>query len=124
MRTSDTTRRRRFPGGHERKRGKYDVNTKVVINGVGRTGRAIPRLVGEGPSVGPVAVNDLADVESLAYSPRFDTVYGRRHPGAVAVDNGNLVKVMSWYANERGYADQLLREAVSASGARAYASLR
>jgi glyceraldehyde 3-phosphate dehydrogenase len=32
------------------------------------------------------------------------------------VIGGNLVKVMSWYDNEWGYANQMLREAVSMSG--------
>ena len=37
-----------------------------------------------------VAVNDLADVENLAYLLRFDTVYGR-YSNPVAVDEGDLV---------------------------------
>jgi glyceraldehyde 3-phosphate dehydrogenase len=32
------------------------------------------------------------------------------------VVGGNLVKVMSWYDNEWGYANQMLREAVSMGG--------
>ena len=32
------------------------------------------------------------------------------------VVDGDLVKVMSWYDNEWGYANQMLREAVSATG--------
>jgi glyceraldehyde 3-phosphate dehydrogenase len=34
------------------------------------------------------------------------------------VIDGDLVKVMSWYDNEWGYANQMLREAMSATGAR------
>ena len=33
------------------------------------------------------------------------------------VVDGDLVKVMSWYDNEWGYANQMLREALSATGA-------
>ena len=38
------------------------------------------------------------------------------------VVGGDLVKVMSWYDNEWGYANQLLREAVSVTGRRQQAS--
>ena len=66
------------------------MSIKVAINGVGRIGRAILRLVIDEPSLELVAVNDLVDVENLAYLLRFDTVYGRYHK-SVVVDGGNLV---------------------------------
>ena len=34
------------------------------------------------------------------------------------VIDGDLVKIMSWYDNEYGYANQMLREALSVIGAR------
>jgi glyceraldehyde 3-phosphate dehydrogenase len=49
--------------------------TKVAINGLGRIGRAILKLVIDEPTVELVAVNDLVDVENLAYLLHFDTVY-------------------------------------------------
>jgi glyceraldehyde 3-phosphate dehydrogenase len=64
--------------------------TKVAINGLGRIGRAILKLVTDEPSLELVAVNDLADVENLAYLLRFDTVYGR-YSEPVAVNKGDLV---------------------------------
>ncbi len=66
------------------------MKTKVAINGLGRIGRAILKLVTDEPSIELVAVNDLADVETLAYLLRFDTVYGR-YSKSVAVDQGALV---------------------------------
>jgi glyceraldehyde 3-phosphate dehydrogenase len=66
------------------------MKTKVAINGLGRIGRAILKLVTDEPSIELVAVNDLADVEDLAYLLRFDTVYGR-YSKPVAVDKGDLV---------------------------------
>jgi glyceraldehyde 3-phosphate dehydrogenase len=66
------------------------MNTKVAINGLGRIGRAILKLVTDEPSFELVAVNDLADVENLAYLLRFDTVYGR-YSKPVAVDKGDLM---------------------------------
>ncbi len=53
------------------------MSTKVAINGLGRIGRAILKLVIDEPSFELVAVNDLVEVENLAYLLRFDTVYGR-----------------------------------------------
>jgi glyceraldehyde 3-phosphate dehydrogenase len=66
------------------------MKTKVAINGLGRIGRAVLKLVADEPAIELVAVNDLADVENLAYLLRFDTVYGR-YSKSVAVDKGDLV---------------------------------
>lgn len=66
------------------------MSTKVAINGLGRIGRAILKLVTDEPSIELVAVNDLIDVENLAYLLRFDTVYGR-YSKPLKVDGGDLV---------------------------------
>jgi glyceraldehyde 3-phosphate dehydrogenase len=66
------------------------VTTRVAINGLGRIGRAILKLVLDEPALELVAVNDLIDAENLAYLLRFDTVYGR-YSKSVAVNGGNLV---------------------------------
>jgi glyceraldehyde 3-phosphate dehydrogenase len=63
---------------------------RVAINGLGRIGRAILRLVTDDSAFELVAVNDLVDAESLSYLLRFDTTYGR-YAKSVAVDGGNLV---------------------------------
>src|ERR1051326_6068643 len=66
------------------------MSTKVAINGLGRIGRAILKVVIDERSMELVAVNDIVDVENLAYLLRFDTVYGR-YSKAVVVDGGDLV---------------------------------
>src|SRR5688572_997658 len=66
------------------------MSTRVAINGLGRIGRSILKLVIDEPSLELVAVNDLVDVENLAYLLRFDTVYGR-YAKPVLVDGGDLV---------------------------------
>lgn len=53
------------------------MSTRVAINGLGRIGRAIFKLVLDEPLLELVAVNDLVGAEGLAYLLRFDTVYGR-----------------------------------------------
>jgi len=53
---------------------------KVAINGFGRIGRAVFRRALE-KGVNVVAVNDLADTESLAYLLKYDSVYGKLKNG-------------------------------------------
>jgi glyceraldehyde 3-phosphate dehydrogenase len=65
------------------------VSIRIAINGLGRIGRAILKLALDEPALEVVAVNDLADVENLAYLLRFDTVYGR-YPKPVAVEGRDL----------------------------------
>ena len=66
------------------------MSTKVAINGLGRIGRAILKLIIDAPSMELVAVNDLVDVENLSYLLRFDTVYGQ-YSKPVLVDGHDLV---------------------------------
>ncbi len=49
---------------------------KVAINGFGRIGRAFLRLAIEKDEIEIVAINDLADIENLAYLLRYDSAYG------------------------------------------------
>ena len=66
------------------------MSKRVAINGLGRIGRAILKLVVDDPALELVAVNDLVEVENLVYLLRFDTVYGR-YPKQVAIEGGDLV---------------------------------
>jgi len=66
------------------------MRTRIAINGLGRIGRAILKLVIDDPSFELVAVNDLVEVDNLAYLVRFDTVYGR-YSKSVAIDGADLV---------------------------------
>ena len=66
------------------------MSRNVAINGLGRIGRAILRLVIDQPGLDLVAVNDLAEVENLAYLLRFDTVYGR-FAKPLTIEAGDLV---------------------------------
>jgi glyceraldehyde 3-phosphate dehydrogenase len=51
----------------------------VAINGLGRIGRAALKILIDGDGLDLVAVNDIADVDNLAYLIKYDTVYGRYH---------------------------------------------
>ncbi len=66
------------------------MSARVAINGLGRIGRAVLKVVTDDPRLELVAVNDLVDADNLAYLIRFDTVYGR-YPKPVGVEHGDLV---------------------------------
>ncbi len=48
----------------------------VAINGFGRIGRAFMRAAAQHPDISIVAVNDLSDIENLAYLLKYDSAYG------------------------------------------------
>jgi glyceraldehyde 3-phosphate dehydrogenase len=53
------------------------AKARVAINGFGRIGRLFFRQVFELSEIEIVAINDLGDVENLAYLLKYDSVYGR-----------------------------------------------
>ena len=66
------------------------MSTKIGINGFGRIGRIAFRIAAEKSDVEVVAINDLLDVDHLAYLLKYDSVHGK-FKGDVAVKDGNLV---------------------------------
>lgn len=63
---------------------------KIGINGFGRIGRIAFRVAASRPDIEIVGINDLLDVEHLAYLLKYDSVHGRFN-GTVDTKNGNLV---------------------------------
>lgn len=63
---------------------------KIAINGFGRIGRTFFKMAHEHPDFDIVAINDLGDVENLAYLLKYDTAYGRSGLD-VQVDGSNLI---------------------------------
>ncbi|QVL51662.1 MAG: type I glyceraldehyde-3-phosphate dehydrogenase [Cyanobium sp. M30B3] len=66
------------------------MTIRIGINGFGRIGRLAFRRACSVADVEVVAINDLIDVEYLAYMLRYDSTHGR-FGGEVAVENGQLV---------------------------------
>jgi glyceraldehyde 3-phosphate dehydrogenase len=72
---------------------------RIGINGFGRIGRSVLRIVADQPDVEVAAINDLSDAERLAYLLKYDTVmrvFGkdvRAEPGGIAVD-GRPIRVV------------------------------
>ncbi|WP_418646521.1 type I glyceraldehyde-3-phosphate dehydrogenase [Tenacibaculum insulae] len=63
---------------------------KIGINGFGRIGRIAFRAAINRDNVEVVAINDLLDVDYLAYLLKYDSVHGR-FDGDIAVKDGQLV---------------------------------
>ena len=63
---------------------------KVGINGFGRIGRLVFRAAQKRDDIVVVGINDLIDVEYMAYMLRYDTMHGQ-FDGTIEVRNGNLV---------------------------------
>ena len=63
---------------------------KIGINGFGRIGRLVFRAAMERKDVEVVAINDLMEVDYIAYQLRYDSVHGK-FAGTIEVKDGHLV---------------------------------
>jgi glyceraldehyde 3-phosphate dehydrogenase len=63
---------------------------KVGINGFGRIGRLVFRAAQNRDDIQVVGINDLLDVNYIAYMLKYDTIHGQ-FTGSVEVKDGNLV---------------------------------
>jgi len=63
---------------------------KIGINGFGRIGRLVFRAAQNFDNVQVVGINDLIDVEYMAYMLKYDSTHGRFN-GTVEVKDGKLV---------------------------------
>ena len=64
---------------------------KVAINGFGRIGRLVFRIMEEDPEIEVVAINDLTDPEQLAYLLKYDTSHRRYLPNEITYDDDSIV---------------------------------
>lgn len=63
---------------------------KIGINGFGRIGRLVFRAAQEFDNIDVVGINDLIDVEYMAYMLKYDSTHGRFN-GTVEVKDGKLI---------------------------------
>ena len=63
---------------------------KIGINGFGRIGRLVFRAAINNPQVEIVGINDLIDVDYMAYMLKYDSTHGI-FKGDIAIDGGHLV---------------------------------
>ena len=62
---------------------------KVGINGFGRIGRMLARVLENNPAIELTAINDLADVTTMAHLFKYDSVHGKFN-GDVQVESNQL----------------------------------
>ncbi len=66
------------------------MTIRIGINGFGRIGRLVFRIACGRDDIEVVGINDLIDVDYIAYMLRYDSTHGR-FAGEVAIDDGALV---------------------------------
>ena len=66
------------------------ANLKIGINGFGRIGRLVFRSAMKQNDVTVVGVNDLLDIDHLAYLLKYDSVHGT-YDGTIEVKGNNLI---------------------------------
>ena len=65
------------------------MKTRIGINGFGRIGRSVFRVLNSRDDIEIVAINDIFDKEALTYLLKYDTVMGR-FPSEVTLDGDML----------------------------------
>ncbi len=70
--------------------GRKSMAIKIGINGFGRIGRIVFRAAQKRDDIEVVGINDLIDVEYMAYMLKYDSTHGR-FDGTVEVKDGKLV---------------------------------
>jgi|TARA_Y100000310_G_scaffold63585_1_gene59068 glyceraldehyde 3-phosphate dehydrogenase len=65
----------------------------VAINGFGRIGRSFFKVAKNNPDLNIVAINDLGDIDNIAYLLKYDSVYGKSSFD-VKVEKGSPTKLI------------------------------
>ena len=63
---------------------------KIGINGFGRIGRLVFRVAASKSNIQVVGINDLIDIDYIAYQLRHDSVHGK-FEGEIEIKDGNLI---------------------------------
>lgn len=66
------------------------MKTKIAINGFGRIGRNLFRLLLNHPTIEVVAINDIADNRTMAHLIKYDSIHGVL-PCDVAFDENHII---------------------------------
>ena len=64
---------------------------RVAINGFGRIGRLVFRIMEEDPNFEVVAINDLTDAEQLAYLLKYDTSHGNYRVNEISFEGNYII---------------------------------
>lgn len=64
--------------------------TKIAINGFGRIGRSVFRLLINHPTIEVIAINDVADNKTMAHLIKYDSIHGIL-PFPVSFDDASII---------------------------------
>ncbi|WP_278036047.1 type I glyceraldehyde-3-phosphate dehydrogenase [Flavobacterium nitratireducens] len=64
------------------------MKTRIAINGFGRIGRNLFRLLLNHPEIEVVAINDIADIQTMAHLIKYDSIHGVLPHTVIANENG------------------------------------
>ena len=78
---------------------------RVAINGFGRIGRTVAKVIQNHPNIELVAINDLTDAPTLAHLFKYDSIHGSYHGTVTTGTNeiiidGKSIKIVSEKAPE------------------------
>jgi glyceraldehyde 3-phosphate dehydrogenase len=74
---------------------------RIAINGLGRIGRCLLRIILEKSDLEIVAINDLADINTLIHLMKYDSVHGKWHKKVIKESeteisiDGKKIKILS-----------------------------
>ena len=66
------------------------MKTRIAINGFGRIGRNLFRLLLNHPTIEVVAINDIADNHTMSHLIKYDSIHGKL-PYAVSYDEQGII---------------------------------
>lgn len=64
------------------------MKTRIAINGFGRIGRNLFRLLLNHPEIEVIAINDIADTKTMAHLIKYDSIHGVLPQTVIADENG------------------------------------
>ena len=82
------------------------MKTRIAINGFGRIGRNLFRLLINHPTIEVIAINDIANVETMAHLIKYDSIHGILAE-KVSYDTDSLIVADKhyWFYNEKQLAN-------------------
>ncbi len=84
----------------------FILSLNIAINGCGRIGRCLIRLIAHSKDIHLVAINDIAPIHSIAYALKFDSIHQQKHLD-IDIHNNTLIinGVSTQYTQEKNNQD-------------------
>lgn len=72
------------------------MKTRIAINGFGRIGRNLFRLLLNHPTIEIIAINDIADNKTMAHLAKYDSIHGVLKHNVAFTDNSIIIDEKSY----------------------------